>query len=437
MREISCSAVALVLLGLAGGGCTCGGAPEEVIDACTAKIALPPSISTDILFVVDNSISMAEEQAKVVLQLNEFITTLATAEVKNDFQVGVVTTSISQHASTNCDGTDPFLLQFSAEAGRLQLGKQLDGTPEPASTVKILRFDEQTLLDEFRLLIGQGVRGSGEEMPLEAMRRALSEPLVSTALDAEPPGNAGFLRPGSRLLVVIVSDEDDCSDPTGTALVLLGASGCNGPCTSDADCASPGIYCVLPTNGTGARSCLENACETPEGRAKLAPVQEYVDFLNGLDDGTGSGRLRDVSLAILGPVSRTVLDNEGRPVAERCSGSSTEAYGTGQRHVEAVTGMAERGLIASICEDEYGPALQKIAELVAAPQTLDLPQPPPDGHLVLVKVTRADGSTEDCTFGDGFDFEAASGSAPARITMQGHCRLRRGDQIDLKLACAG
>src|SRR5438132_364341 len=110
-------------------------------------------------------------------------------------------------------GQMPMCLAFTDEAGRLQRGKDLGGMIIDPNDRTILSPDgDPAFLDKVKRLIGQGVVGSGQEMGLEAARRALTEPLVSTPTDARPPGNRGFLRPGSRLLVIIVSDEDDCSD---------------------------------------------------------------------------------------------------------------------------------------------------------------------------------------------------------------------------------
>src|SRR5687768_16764224 len=83
----------------------CSGVPEGVVGRCDAELALPGSVSTDILFVVDNSGSMSEEQAKVVAQLSAFLDSLANSPVQNDFQVGVVSTSVSMYANSCAETT--------------------------------------------------------------------------------------------------------------------------------------------------------------------------------------------------------------------------------------------------------------------------------------------------------------------------------------------
>jgi len=257
---------------------------------------------------------------------------------------------------------------------------------------------------------------------------ALSEPLLSTTLNAAPAGNAGLLRKASRLLVIIVSDEDDCSDPTGKALAI--ESVCRvGECTQDAECGGEGHYCLPERSGFG---CGANACEIPgkEGRDRLAPTSEFVQFFQNLDDGTG--RKREVFLAVVGAVDASL--NPARCKEE--GGTGDDAYGVAFRYKQAIGAMGSNGLIQSICASDYGPALKRIADLVSAPQRLEIEDGPADGHLLQVEVTRTSGTTQRCLFGSGFDFDAATSSRKASITLKGDCLLKNGDNIGIKLICA-
>lgn len=417
--------VALFGLVLATGACRCG-APPGVIDVCSGEGAPPPFISTDILFVIDNSSSMLEEQEKVARELSGFVRLLAQGPVENDFHVGVITTGVSINARSCTPGSQPRLERFPEESGRLQYGKQSDGSREPRSERRILSIDDPDFVDQFQLLVRQGTNGSGEEMGLEAMRRALSPPLIEEPADADPPGNLGFLRPGARLLVVIVSDEDDCSDPGGQEVVLEPI--CGDACAEDAGCGGEGHYCLA--DGAGQRRCSTNRCETPEGRARLEPVSTYVDFLRSLDDGTGSGRTREAFLAVIGAVG-----SDGTP--ERCRSATDEAQGVARRYAEAVAAMGDHGFIASICDEGYDAALARIAGLISAVQILDLPVDPGSGHLVQVEVRRASGETLRCTEGDGFWYEPSAGDAPARLHMTEPCALQASDEVRLLYVCAG
>lgn len=399
-------------LALAVTGCSVGGAPEGVVATCDQQLDLPPGVATDILFVIDDSLSMSEEQEKVAAELENFVSALRDGPIPHDFQVGVVTTGVSVNAGT-CGG-EPSYRRLEDEAGRLQPVE--DGGP------RFLSWDDPGFLPKFQALVRQGVQGSGQEMGLEAMRLALSKPLTEGE-------NSGFLRPGARLLVVIVSDEDDCSDPTGTALAL--STPCDAQsCSSDDQCGGEGNYC-LPTYRSNATSCQPNACETTAGRAKLEPVDRYVEFLRGLDDGRGFGRKRDVFLAVIGAVSD---DDSHAP--ERCSSGNDQASGIAVRYKDAVDAMGDHGYVDSICAGEYGSSLRAIAELVTAEQTIDLAAPPADERLLRVEIERANGDKLVCTPGDGFRYEPPAGELPARVVLEDRCHLQLGDRVDVRLWCA-
>ncbi|MDP2314546.1 MAG: lamin tail domain-containing protein [Pseudomonadota bacterium] len=62
----------------------------------------------------------------------------------------------------------------------------------------------------FAEMVAQGVSGSGIEMGLEAVRLAISEPLLSVAGDGSG-ANDGFIREDANFSVLIVSDEEDSS----------------------------------------------------------------------------------------------------------------------------------------------------------------------------------------------------------------------------------
>lgn len=403
-----CMALAL-MGGLAA--CDVGGAPDGVITECTSQVALPPGVATDILFVVDDSGSMAEEQEKVAQQLESFVEVLASGPVAHDFRVALVTTGTTALVRTAC-GPDAAVTSRTYESGALQPAT-LPGEPE-GSGPTVLDHDDPDFLERFAALVRRGIDGSPQEMGLEAMRLALTDP------------SHDFLRPGARLLVVVISDEDDCSDAHGA--VTVGSCPYLEGCVSDEDCETPGDYCT-PLPHLDVRACVRNDCETAAGRALLEPVESYVDFLQGLDDGLGGKR--EAYLAVIGPV-----DPETDEPA-RCESENDEAWGVGVRYAEAVQSMGNRGSLASICADDYGPALAEIARLVQAPQVFTLQAAPPDGRLLVVRLDRADGSTQVCKHGEGFSFYPPADGVPARVALEGPCRLRHGDRIDVDLICAG
>jgi hypothetical protein len=132
------------------------------------KFIQPRDPKVDILFVVDNSGSMSEEQNNLATNFRNFAQFAQTLNV--DYQIGVVTT----------------------DSGKLK------GTP------KIIRSADADPVAEFGRNANVGSNGSGTEQGLEFAYQALTEPLVSG-------DNAGFLRADASLEIIAVSDEEDQS----------------------------------------------------------------------------------------------------------------------------------------------------------------------------------------------------------------------------------
>jgi hypothetical protein len=141
--------------------------------------AQAPNNKVDILWVVDDSNSMAEEQAALGAGFASFAGELESSGT--DFQIGLVTTSFEY---TNPDrgkliGDPPFLTNADAD------------------------YEAEFV----RRATAVGTGGSDKEKGLEVALYAVSP------LNVAPGGiNEGFVRSDAQLLVVIVSDEEDCSD---------------------------------------------------------------------------------------------------------------------------------------------------------------------------------------------------------------------------------
>ncbi|WP_224245149.1 choice-of-anchor D domain-containing protein [Hyalangium gracile] len=152
----------------------------------------------DVLFVVDNTASMVEEQPRFISALPSFVSTALEKNV--DLHVAVTTTGIAPE-SNSCPGG-----AMGGEAGRL--------FPVDGSRQRILTHQTQDLATKLQGNAQVGLCASVEQ-GFEAVRRALSEPLVGGADDPRTPqpndGNAGFLRDEAALVVVFVGDEDDHS----------------------------------------------------------------------------------------------------------------------------------------------------------------------------------------------------------------------------------
>lgn len=370
---------------------------------CEAEAPLIPPSKTDILFVIDNSGSMSEEQEAIATELPAFIEELKRGGgVAQDFRVGVITTSVYRRALVN--NQDDFI-EFPAEAGRLRPVPGPGGVP---TSERYIESGDAALVEKFSRLVKQGIMGSGQETPFEAVRLAVASPLATTPV-AEG-GNGGFLRDGARLLVVVVSDEEDCSSTQRPPPVQL-------------------------TEDTSRDFCSERAAE-------LTSVDEYYRMFIGLRDGTGAPR--EVLWATIGPVALT--DKHAELVRDVTPGGTfvrnadcPTSYGPGFRQ----RAMAERFdsklvNLDSICRPSYRDTLVAIASLVTTSQSVEVVNLP-DARLAQVRVTRGDGEVQECSAAAGdFLYEPSAEGRSARLYFLGSC-LRRADdrELSVRVLCAG
>lgn len=152
----------------------------------------------DILWVIDNSGSMAEYHERIANNLPAFLS--FTEQQKIDYQIGVTTTG-TYPMNNGCPGGAQ-----GGEAGRL--------FPVDGSHPRILTPDTPNLEAHWKHNVDVGVC-HGDEYAFEAAQLALSEPLInSIKSDHGTPwndGNAGFLRPEAALSIILVMDEPERS----------------------------------------------------------------------------------------------------------------------------------------------------------------------------------------------------------------------------------
>ena len=132
------------------------------------------------------------------------------------------------------------------------------------------------VVDAFNCISAVGNDGCGFEHQLESPYRALHDDI---------PENAGFLRDDALLMVVLVTDEDDCSAPDDSDLFVESPE-------ADAKygvlhsfrCTQWGVSCTTPPAPLDPASAAGpfDDC-TPLNQAdggKLYDVQRYIDFFD-------------------------------------------------------------------------------------------------------------------------------------------------------------
>lgn len=167
-------ALLLPLLLLAAAGCN-----EQTLirPGVTAVLYQSPPTEVDILLIVDDSCSMADEQDELSEGFDRFVEFFDVADV--DYHIGVVTTDMLN----------------GNRSGRLV---------ESDDGVTVITRSTDDAADVFGELVQVGTGGAGYEQGLDAAAAALSDEL----LDDE---NEGFLREDALLSVIFVSDEEDAS----------------------------------------------------------------------------------------------------------------------------------------------------------------------------------------------------------------------------------
>jgi hypothetical protein len=285
-------------------------------------IQLSVNRDVDVLFVIDNSGSMGEEQGRLVAGLPAFLEVLEDPAVAANYRIGVTTT----------DDGNPWCGATSPESGRLVLSScrshtgefVFNGNPPADATASactdvcsadmleilpttteydpqeaprpwIERIDGATNVggdlspaDALACALPQGIAGCGFESHLESMYKSF---LRSATEDEE---QYGFMRSSAVLSVVIVSDEVDCS-ANDTSIFLSAGEGGNQVFWSDPDAATPtsavcwnaGVTCE--GSGSPYDSCfaenkdVDGNSGVPDSEAVLHPISRYQDFLQELE----------------------------------------------------------------------------------------------------------------------------------------------------------
>jgi hypothetical protein len=142
----------------------------------------------DVLWVIDNSGSMATSQNNLASNFQSFIARFNQSNY--DFHMGVVT-------------TDGWEKAFSNSTTAQQKARLRDGLGSNHSGVFVMDKNTANLSTVFSTNIKQGTGGNGDERGLESMRLSLLDPF-----------NVNFRRADAFLAVIIVSDEEDGSSST-------------------------------------------------------------------------------------------------------------------------------------------------------------------------------------------------------------------------------
>lgn len=174
-----------------------GGDGQPAAQGCTKM---------DILFVVDNSGSMSEEQTNLAQNFPKFIDVLNAymtgAGQPLDYHVGLTTTSLTDVSPI------PLPIPIPVPPGD---DGALRNDASCGMTRPWIERSDANPAQTFSCVAKVGTDGSGQEQPLGAAKLALTDRIADGK-------NGGFLRDDALLAIVVLTDEDDQSvDPASSS----------------------------------------------------------------------------------------------------------------------------------------------------------------------------------------------------------------------------
>ncbi len=312
-----------------------------------------PIRNVDIVFVVDNSGSMMEEQANLARNFPLFMDELAGLQGA-DFQIASVTSDLGAGAGSpnqgcNVPGGDRGVFcnvrgnDFCTRCGvDITRGRFLR-TVNP-------NF-QGNIRNVFSCMSTFGTGGCGYEHSVGALRAALLA-----------PENAGFIRPDAYLAFVIMTDEDDCSAPPDSALFATTKPG-----------QDFSLICALEAHNCGG---MHNTGMAPVDRplsecaaaedGGLVPVSQLVADVLGVK--------KDPSLIIAAGIFGWPLPGQedvaryqiagvpnlaSRPVCQSANGSAIPGI-----RVKKFVESFDNHSIFSICQNDFREAMRAIAQKI-------------------------------------------------------------------------
>jgi hypothetical protein len=388
-----------------------------LVTSVSRKVLVNNIEQVDLIFSVDNSGSMAEEQASLKQQFPKMISVLTTGmrspddtnpfPAAKDLHLAVVSSDMGAVGQMNVDGCN----LMGGDDGKLQnlprgsIGCQA-GYPGFLSYIAG-RDTPQQIATDFACIAELGTGGCGYEQQMEAPFKALwpnvyvgetgnvvtpnpysfvgATPMQMQGRGDLPPpeGSKGFLRTAadrggpSLLAVVVVTDEEDCSSKVTDHFRV--ATGASDPLASQ----GTQIRCFMNKQN------LYDVSRYVDGFRALRPGYEKLVVFAGIvgvppdlvddkaranvdfTDAKSRNAYYDKMLADTRLQERVV--NQRNPQNASMAASCTRSDRTGQtsrafpprRIVQTARGFEENGVIQSICQDDFGPAMDAIIEVIA------------------------------------------------------------------------
>lgn len=392
-----------------------------------AGIQIEVNKDVDILFVVDNSGSMGEEQANLSENFGRFVSVLEADDVKANYRLGITTTDDSNYWCKGAGVSDAESGQFVLSSCRSRLGDfyfsgddtdaeaactdfcdldsieiqptTTDDDPNPSVRPWLENIEGATNLPDgvtttqaLQCFGPQGINGCGFESHLESMWKSLRLARMSGQ------NQSGFLRDNAILSIVFVTDEADCSFNRELQNTVFGEEGVGNQVfwslpdvqqsPTSAVCWNAGVSCDFSLESNQCTSInldVDNNETSDDDAAALYPLSKYTTFVEDIEaDKKIRNPGQEVIVSAIAGVPENYPEIQQLSYAEGPDATNPDSFqakfGIGQgcssQVAEAVPPVrlrefAETFLVGdddnnlfSVCSTDYGPALESIAESI-------------------------------------------------------------------------
>jgi hypothetical protein len=360
------------------------GQPSQ--DVRDETIRVGPRNQVDILFMIDNSPSMAPKQAALRASFPELVTrvqTLATAGLPASFHIGVVDSDL---------GAGPYNLNSGqchpdGDGGQLNtVARTSTLGPPPADCASFQLAGGAHYIDynnitgsynfgpgldlptAFSCIASVGDGGCGFESQLESVYRVLTQPEL----------NPGFLRNDALLVVVFVTDEDDCSAPPDSDLFDPSSAGVAKYGTLHSfRCTQFALSCEgKPLDPS---TPMTDRC-VPVAGGPLYDLNRYIDLftkprdLGGIKDAPGDVVVLSLAappLPVAAELTQPCADQVNTPSCAMLQHScvspiSPGFFGDPAVRLHAVVQATASPVESSICLTDYTTALDGLADAMGS-----------------------------------------------------------------------
>jgi hypothetical protein len=351
--------------------------------AQTGSIVLTANRNVDLLFMIDNSMSMRASQENLLRNFPTFMAALkALPGGLPNVHIAVVSSDMGAGDGNigDCDASGGDNGVFRSTPRGACTATNLDPSATYISDIAGVRNYTGNLEDVFTCIAALGESGCGFEHQFASITRALGADGQLPPLE-----NQGFLRPDAYLAIVMITNEDDCSAPPGSLLFDTASNrklaDTLGP-AANFRCNEYGHVCDgahpsrLAPNGADGDTKTYGACVSAEDGV-LLPVAETAARIKGLKRDPDN---QIMIAAITGPEAPytvrwktpSISDTGPWPqITPSCTASDGSYADPSTRTSALVKQFGGNGLLLSICDGEFAAALssiaQKIGEHVAKP----------------------------------------------------------------------